>query len=425
MTESHATCVVVSTSDEFLEGLRRAPSLRSDRFRIEAEIRAPFPEITDSQLQVIREIDPDVVFLDLESNPQIGLRFARFLVDAEMGKVLVGSAPPLSSELLMEAMRAGISEFIPKPLEPATVEKSLEQVWRKTGRRSKSTGDGASRGEIVVFFSAKGGSGSTTLCANVGVELHRVSRKKTLLLDLDLELGETALQMGVEPKFSVVDLVRNFHRVDSDLLTSYIEHHESGVDILSAPYQPADFEAVNGELVGKILRFLIGHYDYLVVDAPKHLGPATLAALKAAHQVLLVTTPDLPSLRNLTRCLPLLQEVGENRDRDWLRIVVNRHESRGVVSLDQVAETLGRPVFGTVRNDYETVMQAINTGTPAVTLGPSDFAEDVRALAGEIAGVEVEPDSNRGWLRGLLDTFRNGTSRKPRSEANLEVTSDV
>lgn len=424
MTEHHVRCVVVSTSEEFLEELRQAPSFRSDRFRVEAEIRAPFPEITDPQLQEIREIDPDVVFLDLESNPQIGLRFARFLVDADLGDVLVGSAPPLSSELLMEAMRAGISEFLPKPLEAASVEKSLEQVWRRTGRMTGSPREGTT-GEVVIFFSAKGGSGCTTLCANVGVELHRLSRKKTLLLDLDLELGEMALQMGVEPKFSVVDLVRNFHRVDSDLLASYIEHHDSGVDILSAPYQPADFEAVSGELVGKILGFLRRQYGYVVVDAPKHLSPITLAGLKAADHVLLVTTPDLPSIRNLTRCLPLLEDVGASKGRDWLRIVVNRHESRGLVSLDQVEETLGRSVFGTVRNDYETVMEAINTGRPAVTLGASEFAEDARAVAGDLAGVDVETTSDRGWLRGLLDRLRNGTTRKLRNEPSLEVASDV
>lgn len=423
MTESRATCVVVSTSDEFLEALRKVPSIRSGEFRIAAEIQTPFPDITDSQLQVIRREDPDVVFLDLESNPQIGLRFARFLVDAGMGKVLVGSAPPDSPEFLMEAMRAGISEFVPKPLDVDDVEQALEQVWRKTGRKGAGSAGEGSSGEILVFFSAKGGTGCTTLCANTGVELHRVTRKRTLLLDLDLELGETALQMGVEPKFSVVDLVRNFHRVDSDLLASYIEHHDSGVDILSAPYQPADFEAVSGELVRKILGFLSRQYEYVVVDAPKHLGPATLEALKAAHHVLVVTTPDLPSLRNLTRCLPLLQEVGEPRGSEWLRVLVNRHESRGLISMDQIEETLGRPVFATIRNDYQTVMEAINTGTPAVTLGSSEFAEDIRALAGRIAGVEIDAGSNHGWLTGILDSLRPGASR--RRESNKEVRSDV
>lgn len=423
MTEKHATCVVVSTSDEFVEALRRAPSMRSGKFRIATEVRAPFPEIADDQLQAIRRIDPDVIFLDLESNPQIGLRFARFLVDAGLGKVLVGSAPPLSSEFLLEAMRAGISEFIPKPLDPAEVEKALEQVWRKTGRKASAGGNGPS-GEILVFFSAKGGSGCTTLCANIGVELHRITRKRTLLLDLDLELGETALQMGVETKFSVVDLVRNFHRVDSDLLASYIEHHDSGVHVLSAPYQPADFEAVSGELVRKILNFLGRQYEYVVVDAPKHFSPATLEALKAADHVLLVTTPDLPSLRNLTRCLPLLEEVGGDTDSNWLRVLVNRHESRALISPDKVEKTLGRPVFGTVRNDYETVMQAINTESPAVTLGSSDFAEDVRSVAGRIAGVDVEPPSEGGLLSGLFRVFGDGKPRKQAREAGEEVKAD-
>lgn len=418
-----ATCAVISTDPGFVDGLRASPPFESGRYRVGVEIRSDYPDITDADLEELRALDPDVVILDLESNLSIGLKFAQFLVDAEIGRVLLASAPPQSPELLMEVMHAGISDFLPKPLSVDEVEKTMENTRRKLG---KAGGEGEERapGEVLVFFSAKGGTGCTTLCTNTGIEVHRATRKKTLLLDLDLELGETALQLGEDPRFSMVDLVRNFHRVDSDLLASYIEHHESGVDLLSAPYQPADFEAVSGDRVTQVLSFLRRQYDYVCVDAPKTLNPATISAVEASDHLMLVTTPDLPSIRNLTRCLPLLKDLTDDgRPDDWIRVVVNRHEASSLISLEQVEETTGHPVFAAVRNDYRTVMNAINEGTPAVMTGSSDFGEDIRSLAGQITGVDVEPGQGGGWLGRLMRSLRNGGDRA-RTQTSEVTTGD-
>lgn len=415
MNSRPGSLAIVSSDPGFVDDLRDSPPIRAGTFRVAAEIRTPFPEITDVELEELRSVAPDVIVLDLEPNVSIGLKFAHFLGEADLGDFLVGAAPPLSPELLMEAMHAGISEFLPKPLTPEAVKKALEHARRKLGRKDE---EDRTPGQVLVFLSAKGGTGCTTLSTNTAIEVHRTSRERTLLLDLDLELGETALQMGEEPRFSIVDLVRNFHRVDSDLLASYIEHHESGVDLLCAPHQPADFEAVSGDLVARILAFLRRQYDYVLVDAPKTLNPATVAAIEAADHLLLVTTPDLPSLRNLTRLLPLVERVGGGRSDDWIRLLVNRHDPRGLISLSQVAKTTGLPVFSAVRNDYQAVMDAINEGTPAVMRGPSAFAEDVRRTAGRMVGVEEEPAKDRGWLGGLLASLRNGDdpARTPSTE---------
>jgi pilus assembly protein CpaE len=192
----------------------------------------------------------------------------------------------------------------------------MRRVRKRTGRSAGRRGGRGRRsvgGRTYCVFSGKGGSGSTTFAVNLAVEVHRLTRKKTLLIDLDLELGETALLLGMEPKFSIVDLIRNFHRVDAGLLASYIERSKSGVELLSAPLQPVDFESVDGERVTQILQFLKGHYDYIVIDAPKTLNTVTLSAFEASDELFLVTTPDLPSIRNVSRCLPLLGNVGASR----------------------------------------------------------------------------------------------------------------
>ena len=325
--------------------------------------------------------------------------------------------------MLMDVMHAGIADFIPKPIAPEAIEKAMKGARRKLGK--PKTSEERTPGQVIVCFSAKGGTGCTTVCTNTGVDVYRASRQRTLLLDLDLELGETALQLGEEPRLNMVDLVRNFHRVDSDLLASYIEHHESGVDLLSAPYKTADFEALSGDRVTDILTFLANQYDYIFVDAPKTLNPAlnpaTIAAIKAADYLILVTTLDLPSIRNLTRCLPLLKEIGGERPRDWIRLVVNRYDRRGLITLSQVQETTGHPVFATICNDYKVVMSAINEGRPAVMAGASDFAADVRKLAGRITGIETEAKA-----RGLTAWFRSlRTGKTRRRSPKREVMTDA
>src|SRR5690606_20229798 len=118
-------------------------------------------------------------------------------------------------------------------------------------------------GQLFTFFSSKGGSGSTTIATNIAIVIHRLTSKRTLLVDLDLELGEVALLLGAEPRFNFVDLVENFHRMDSGLLASYIEQHASGVHLLPAPFHPQPASVASGDETRRILQFLRQHYDYI------------------------------------------------------------------------------------------------------------------------------------------------------------------
>jgi len=276
-------------------------------------------------------------------------------------------------------------------------------VLRKSGRQAQRASKQA--GRLLMIFSAKGGTGTTTTAVNLATEMHRLTRKRTLIVDLDLELGESALVMGVQPRFSLVDLVRNFHRVDSRLLASYIERHETGVEILSAPYQPADYEAVSTDRIKQVLQFLKKHYDYLVVDSPKTFTPAAMGAFEEADEVYLITTPDIPSLRNLTRCIQLIRSFGRRRGDDWMRVIVNRYVANQVVTTAEIEKTLGLEVFWTLRNDYRAVMASINSGRPAVSDSKSAFAKDIRALAAHLTDTPLEAPRSR-FLGGLFR--RNG-----------------
>jgi pilus assembly protein CpaE len=383
-----------------------------DGISVAMEVTVPFTDIGARHLDQLELMNPELAFVDLEENPGIGLKFAQFLIESNPSRKLIGFGPDLSPELLLSAMQAGISEYVDKPVGDLELTEALERVVRKLGKKAPE--GSKTPGKLLTFFSPKGGSGSTTLATNLAVELHRLTRKRTLLVDLDLELGETAYMLGIEPKFSMVDLLRNFHRVDSDLLASYIDRHESGVEILAAPYEPADVQTVDGDQIRQILDFLKQPYDFVVVDAPKSFSPATASAFQHADELYLVTTPDLPSIRNMTRCLPLLRALRRDASDDSLRLIVNRHDSRDLISISEVEKTLGIDVYWKIDNDYRAVINSINSGRPVVDDGKSNFSRDVRELAGRIADVEVSTRTSRlGFLP--FTGKKNGarSSRKP------------
>jgi pilus assembly protein CpaE len=230
-------------------------------------------------------------------------------------------------------------------------------------------------------------------------------------MDLDAELGEISLLLGMQPRFNFVDLIQNFHRMDAGLLASYIERHASGVHLLSAPYHPDRAEAVSEEQIRKILQYLKGQYDYVVIDTSKSFSPATLAAFEQADQVYLVANVDLPSLRNIQRALPLLKRV-VGRGADAIRLVVNRYSEADEISLKDVQRTIGLDAYWTLANDYEAVMRSINAGKPIVLNGASSaYSRDLRAMAADIAGIQPDKKgaaASFAKFTGQFRVFRRG-----------------
>jgi pilus assembly protein CpaE len=405
---------LISPDPGLREVLRRPLALNGHGLEFEFELTTPLHEITEEQVTELRHADPQLVLLDFDQDPATAISFARFLTDGSPQRYILGAGPELSAEVLLETMRAGVAEYLPKPLGDEAVAAALGRAARRLGWAPVNRDPG----KLYALFSPKGGAGTTSVATNLAIVLHRLTGKKTLLVDLDFELGEIAVLLGVRPRFSLVDLVQNFHRIDAGLLGSYIEHHESGVDFLSAPYHPEPSDASGRDQIRAILHYLRRQYDYVVVDTPKSFSLETLAAFEEAEDILLVTTVDVPSLRNLQRCLPLLERV-KGKDHERLRLVVNRYHPDDVISLEDVHKSIGLRVYWTLSNDYEAVSRAINSGTPVARNGKSRYARDLQALGADLIGVDA-PSNGSGRASGarlfgdLLGRFR----RRPEQETS-------
>jgi pilus assembly protein CpaE len=360
---------------------------------------------TGPQFKAVEQAAPAMVFVDFDGSPALGVSLARDLARANENLLPVGIGDALSSDLLLQAIRAGLAEFLVKPL---TSEALSEATDRLAPRLRAGAEEGATLARTLAFFSAKGGSGSSTVVTNLAIELQRATGQRTMIVDLDAELGEVSLLLGVQPQFNLVDLVQNFHRMDAELLSSYIEQHSSGIHLLSAPFHPERAAVMSPDDIRQVLLYLRGQYDWVLLDMSKSFSPESLAAFEQADDVYLVATVDLPSLRNIQRALPLLRRVMP-RGTEQLHLVINRYDPTNEISLKDVERSLGLKVYATLANDYEPVIRSINSGKPVVLAdAKAAYSRDIRGLATQISGraAAESTEAEDGLLGRFTSRFR-------------------
>jgi pilus assembly protein CpaE len=223
-------------------------------------------------------------------------------------------------------------------------------------------------------------------------------------MDLDAELGEISLLFGIQSQFNLVDLIQNFHRIDADLLGSYIEAHDSGVHVLSAPYHPERAAVIGAQEIRQVLSYLRGQYDTVLLDTPKSFSAQSLAAFEQCDEIYIVATVDLPSLRNIQRALPLLRRIMP-RGLEQVNLIVNRYDPEDEISLKDVERSLNMKVFATIANDYDVVIRSINSGKPAMlSAAKSAYVRDIQALAAKLVstGQKAGRESPTGILARLF-----------------------
>jgi pilus assembly protein CpaE len=411
MSERSLRGALISPDSRFRSEVRALLGDVEPRVGIAVEISERFVDFREDVVRTLRQSKADLLLVDLEQEPELGVKFIQFLADAQPGHRVIAFGGEISPDQLLTAMRAGVADYLHKPVSAELLRGAVGRVAQTlSSSRAKAEEESKAEGQVFAFFSPKGGSGSTTVATNLAVVLRQLTSKRTLLVDLDLELGETALMLGMRPRFNFVDLVQNFHRMDADLLASFIERHDSGVDLLSAPYHPEKAEMVSGDLIRRILLFLRQHYDYVVVDTSKSFSQATLATFEQADQVFLVTTADLPSLRNIQRGLPMMRRVLV-RGEDQLRLVINRFDPKDQISAKDIERSLGLKVFWKLSNDYEAVLGSLNTGKPIVMNGTSSYSKDLKNLGVALAGTEAQTE-RRGRIMGALSRFTTGKKKE-------------
>ncbi len=393
------TFVILSTGLDTFKEIRAA---------LATDARARLLAGGDDAEQVYAEIKnlrPGAVIITMsEANSEQALKMIERLSVESPQTAIISAVRNASPDLILRSMRAGAREFLRLPI----INEEFKTVLDRTAEFCSVQKEAPKKkGRMIAVFSSKGGCGTSFIATNLAAALNA----PTMLVDLNLQAGDLPLFLGVEPKYSIADMVENRVRMDDSLLASYVTPHSSKLSLLAAPREADSADDIKPEHVFEALERVRESYDYVVLDPQHTFDSITLAALDQADDIVLVLTLDIPSIRSAQRALEIFDRLGYPRKK--VRIVVNRWSKQIDLDLQQVERFLKEKVTGFVTSDYQTAVTSINLGQPLVQSEPtSKIAIEIKRIVALLMGasaeiVEAQPQRKKIW--GALFK-RNGNS---------------
>ena len=354
--------------------------------------------------ELVKKHKPAVVILDLFSGEEQALKVAEKITQNFPHTTLFATASHPKSEVIINAVRAGAREFLPKPISKDEFLKAIKKFIQWEIRR---TNEEETNGKIISVFGVKGGVGKTTIATNLAVTLAQTTSKSVILLDLNLQLGNAALFLNMQTKYSIIDVAQNIEDLDPAILKDILPKHDSGVYLLGGSPRIEEAESLLGTHLDQIITLLRANFDYIIIDTNESLNEFSLKALDEADSILTVLTVDLPCIYNARRCLDIFKRM--EYDQDKLLIVVNRYNSNNGVALDQLQKSIDYPIFWKVPNeDYATVIGSINQGVPMSTISPrSKASQNIKKLAERLNGsISIDDEQkNQNQKTNVIKSF--------------------
>ena len=354
-----------------------------------AEVRE-FPAYPPSLEDVPRllELAFDVILIDVDSDPEYAIRIVENICARDSATVMVYSSTS-NQDLVTRCTQAGAREFLNPPYDQGNVAEALVRaaaLGRPSNHNIRSSG-----AKLLVFFGAKGGSGTTTIACNYAIALALESRQRTLLIDLGLPLGDAALNLGIAPEHSTEDALKDAEHLDPSYLESLVARHDSGVSVLAAPGRAPETSPSKAS-VDKLITVARATYDYVIVDVGSRVDLMHTTLFKDATNIYMVTQAGISELRNADRLITRYFNEGNKK----LEIVINRYNpALSRVTEDQMTTALGKPVRWKIPDDDD----------------PTRLMQNSEAL---------QSQSNSGFLRLLVEMANSvndqAVHQAPRSE---------
>ena len=376
-------------------------------------------------IQLAKETKPNVVLMDINMPDMDGIQATEIISkEVPIAQIVIVSVQS-DTDYLRRAMLAGARDFLSKP-PPAD---ELVNTIRRLGGLSRQremliasqpsmAGGGAAgakgvAGKVITVYSPKGGAGCTMLATNLALALH-TNDNKVLLVDANLQFGDVGVFLNLQGKYSLVSLAERADEIEEEFIQDVVTSHSSGVKVLLGAPTPEDGELVGAVQLKKVLEKLREYFNYVIVDTSSVLRDVELTIFDSSDRVLLIATPDIPSLANIKKFFDMVEKLDVPADR--VVLVLNRVDRRGGITAANVEETLKHAVAGQILLDDKTVLASINSGVPFITgprsIGPVQGILDLaQRLRNDFAPKEVVAagDDRKGKPAGKLQPAKSSS----------------
>lgn len=381
--------------------------VRSLTFEEDVEVVGTAASGTEG-IRVAEQSDPDVILMDVNMPDMDGITAtARIREKLPLAQIIILTVQD-DLDYMRKAMRAGARDFLTKP---PMIDELLNAVLRagemahqerlkKQPAQANPSGlaPQATEGQIISLYSPKGGTGCTTLAANLAATLHGEDTP-VLLVDADLQFGDVGVLFNAQGRNTIVDLALRARELDPQVVEEVVVTHTSGIHLLIAP-RPEQAESVTPDQLSQLLGYLSTLYAYVIVDTSSRLSDNILAVLEASDLVVALLTQDIPSIANLRKFLDLVPLV--NLDSNRVLIAMNLYDKRVGITPEKIGQTFKRPISAVIPQEAATVVPSVNRGSPFMLQSQSlskpvgramlDLAEAVRSKLSQLEVAESQAE---------------------------------
>jgi pilus assembly protein CpaE len=303
----------------------------------------------------------DIMVVEIGNNLDDEFKLVEHIRAKGLAKEVFLTSSSKDPEVLLKALKSGVREFFPQPLNKEEITAALAKFQRSSEAAGPETAK-EKRGIVISVIGSKGGVGATTTAVNLAVSLQQLAGEKAVaLMDMNPLLGGVHIFLDIKNAFSWAEGARDIARVDSTYLFNTLYKHPTGIHVLPAPSKPLGMEEATPDTMEKLVGHMRSAFDIIVMDGCKSFDDLSLRMLALSNTILVVSELNILSIINAKKILDTFDGLGLSYGKD-IKVVVNRYQKKNMVSPGEADKTLGREIVSLIPNDYETTMSAINTG---------------------------------------------------------------
>jgi pilus assembly protein CpaE len=359
-------------------------------------------------IEQARKLQPHIVLMDINMPDMDGITASEQINRvAPMCQVIMMSVQS-EADYLRRSMLAGAMDFLTKPFTSEELVSSLRRVYqmgasrRATMPAAPAAGEGrtaeaaagrqrSAGGKLLLIYSPKGGTGCSTVAANLAIALHQVTNKKVALVDGSLQFGSVDVLFNLQGQRTVAQTLQDLDSLDSEILNSALTPHPSGIRVLSAPASPEVAETITAEQIKSLLSKLLAAFDYILLDTWSYLDDIVLNSMDLAERILLVMTPEIPSIKSTKQFFELAEAL--QFPFDQIDLILNKVIPRDGIRAEQIEGSMKHKIQAQLDLDPRAIRQATNQGLPLIMSEPNHpLAQAFLALAQQqVANLEPQP----------------------------------
>ena len=409
--EEKIRVLIVDDIPETRENLRKLLYFENDIEVVGAAISG------EEGIQMAKELQPHIVLMDINMPGVDGITASEAISqEVPMAQVIMMSVQG-EADYLRRSMLAGAREFLIKPFSSDEWVSSIHRVYELgaaqraryqvpvppvSGTAQRQPHFPEQLGKVISVFSPKGGTGCSTIATNLAIALHMETEARVILVDGSIQFGDVAVLLNLKSPRTIADLVPHLDELDGDLVHSVLVPHPSGIKTLLAPPRPEMADLVVPDCMKRILDELKKSFDLIIVDTWTSLHDLVLTIMDVSDRIVLVATPDIPSIKNVKLFFEVTEALGYPPEKVFLTI--NKVDRRSSIQAEDIETGIKHPVAATVAYDERVATLAANQGAPCVLSAANTLiAQSMVNLAQQLLDTLIEKEEEAETAAALAE----------------------